>query len=376
MAVDGDKIGIIWQCQNEINSRIFTFDYLKTLDIKKLRLARNWRAKKQHITSLDEDKYIGYGDSITYGEPSPEKGYLPRLKVLLDQSFGETKVVNEGAGGEDTLGGLSRIDGVLEKHSAQFLLLMEGTNDLWNNKISAETTAFNLKEMAKKCLKMGVIPSIATIIPRPDVKWDWAWYRNKTFDLNEKIKDLAEEFYIPFIDQFNLFYLYPEAKGGWRSLFFDRNHPNETGYQIMAEEWFGDIKNFPFPPLNVQVERRDKGDIFILPVLLPIPIDRHYPQTYFTRPKMNRITWIDNSKIFDTSTVKGYRIYRKKEEESDDKFQLIDEIYEGLEYDDKEIIVSEHYVYRVSTLRNDGVEGPYSESVKDYLAGPTLKNKN
>jgi len=371
MAVEGDKIGIIWQCQNEINARIFTFDYLTDLNKKGESLAAGQgRAEKQYNASLDEDKYIGYGDSITYGyinyEPAPEKGYLPRLEVMLDQNFGETKVVNEGKPAEITLNGLSRIDGVLNNHLAQFLLLMEGTNDIVFDDISMQTTAFNLKEMAKKCLKMGVAPLIATIIPRDDWRWNNEFYRNRIFDLNQKIKVLSEEFPIPFIDQFNLFYLYPENKGGWRSLFSDYNHPNETGYQIMAEEWFKEIINFPFPPMNVQVERKKAGDIFILPTLLPKPIDAHYPDTYFSRPKMNRITWLENSKIFDKSTIKGYRIYRKKEEESDDKFQLINEIYKELTYYDKEIILSEHYIYRVSTLRIDGVEGPYSESKSDY----------
>jgi lysophospholipase L1-like esterase len=371
MAVDGDKIGIIWQCQNEIKAKIFTFDYLRNLNKKGESLsAGQSRAKKQYNASLDEDKYIGYGDSITYGyihyEPAPEKGYLPRLKVMLDQNFGETKVVNEGEPAEYTPEGLSRIDGVLEKHLARFLLLMEGTNDIIDINTSMETTAFNLIEMVKKCLKMGVVPAIATIIPRDDERWDNEFFRDRIFDLNQKIKDLAEEFPIPFIDQFNLFYRHPEQEGGWRSLLSDYNHPNEKGYQIMAEGWFEEIKNFPFPPVNVQIERRDAGDIFILPTLLPKPIDTQYPNIPFSRPKMNRITWLDNSKIFDKSTVQGYRIYRKKEGEGDDKFQLIKEIYEKFEYYDKEIVISEHYIYRVSTLRNDGVEGPCSESKKDH----------
>lgn len=371
MAVEGDKIGIIWQCHNEINSRIFTFDYLRTLNKKGESIAAGkGRAKKQYNVLLDENKYIGYGDSITFGyinfKPVPEKGYLPRLKVMLDQNFGETTVVNEGEPGEITLDGLSRIEGILEEHLARFLLLMEGTNDIIFKNISMETTFFNLKEMVKKCLKIGVVPMIATIIPRDDWRWNNEFYRDRIYDLNQKIRDLAEEFSIPFIEQFYLFYFYPIQEGGWRSLLSDYNHPNEKGYQIMAEGWFGNIKNFPFPPINVQVERKDRGDIFILPTLNLQPIDPHYPDSYFNRPKMNIITWLDNSKIFDKSTVKGYRIYRKKEEESDDKFQLINEIYEKFEYHDKEIIFSEHYIYRVSTLRKDGVEGPCSESKKDY----------
>ena len=371
MAVEGDKIGIIWQSQNEINSRIFTFDFLRNLNKKGERIAPGQgRAKKQINASLDEDKYIGFGDSITFGyinlEPAPEKGYLPRLDVLLDQNWGETKIVNEGKPAEITLDGLSRIDGVLEKHLGRFLLLMEGTNDIIFINTSIATTFFNLKEMVKKCFEMGIVPVLATIIPRDDWRWNNEFYRNRIFKLNQKIRNYVEESPIPFCDQFYLFYLYPEQDGGWKSLLSDYNHPNEKGYQIMAEGWFEEIKNFPFPPMNVQVERKNTGEIFILPTLLLKPMGTLSPDTNFSRPTKNRITWLDNSKIFDKSTVKGYRIYRKKEEESENKFQLIKEIYEKFEYYDKEIVISEHYIYRVSTLRKDGVEGPCSESKKDH----------
>ncbi len=381
MAVDGDRIGIIWNCQNEIKTRLFTFDALKDLKNKRERLFPGLRRdKKQNIPLLYGDKFIGYGDSITYGylneEPAPEKGYLPRLKDMLDQIFGETQVVNAGQPGEITQNGLSRIDGILENLSAsfhlsetissRFLLLMEGTNDIIFDDISMESTVFNLKEMVKKCLNMGVVPAIATIIPRSDDKWDNEFYHDRIYDLNQKIMALAEEFPIPFVDQFNLFFLYPDEDGGWRTLLSDRNHPSEMGYQIMAEGWFSEIQNFPFPPTNIQIERSKVGDISILPILLPKPNDPNYPDTIFSHPELNKITWRDSPKIFDPSTVWGYRIYRKKEKENETKYQLIQEIFEGFEYVDKEIIPSERYLYRISAIRIDGVEGPQSESKRDY----------
>jgi len=353
MEVEGEKIGIIWHSDDEIEARLFSFSQLKEANIPGASLLETQKIRPPTIIynpSLDEEKYIGFGDSITYGyihyEPAPDKGYLPRLESLLYQNFGDTEVVNEGWPGETTDHGLSRIDRVISNHSARYLLLMEGTNDVVFNEISMDTTAFNLEEMIKRCLDFGVFPAIATIIPRKDWRWYHKFYRDRIFYLNDKIWELAQDFPIPLVDQFNLFYNYPEEEGGWKSLLSDYNHPTEEGYQLMAEEWFEEIRNFPFPPVNLEVERT-------------------YDEILFYRELGNHISWHDNPKIYDRSLIKGYKIYRKKIEEGDDQFELLTIIYQKLDYFDKDISPSAKYSYTVSSLRTDDVEGPCSQPEED-----------
>jgi lysophospholipase L1-like esterase len=267
--------------------------------------------------------------------------------MLLDQNFGSTEVVNEGWPGEITQNGLGRIDSVIRNHMARYLLLMEGTNDIIFKRISMDTTVFNLKQMVKRCLDFGVFPAIATIIPRNDWKWRHKFFRNRIFYLNEKIRELANNFPIPLVDQFNLFYYYPEEKGGWESLLSDYNHPSEEGYQLMAEEWFEEIKNFPFPPLNFRVKRT-------------------YNEILFYRELGNAISWDDNPKIFDMTKIEAYKIYRKRAEDGNDLFKVIQIIHDQQNYFDKDINPSVQYVYVISTLRTDKVEGPCSEPKQDH----------
>jgi len=347
ITVEGEKIGIIWQSQNEIKVKFILFSQLKEYGI----LSESpLEPQLIYNASLNEEKYIGFGDSITYGyihyEPAPQKGYLPRLEILLEQNFGDTEVVNEGWPGEITQNGLGRIDGVLRTHRARYLLLMEGTNDIVFRRISIDTAAFNLELMVRKCLDFGVFPAIATIIPRNDWKWQNKFFRDRIFDLNEKIRELAKNSAIPLVDQFNLFYYYPEEEGGWESLLSDYNHPNEEGYQLMAEEWFEEIRNFPFPPINFLVKRT-------------------YDEILFYRELGNDISWDENPKIYDANRIEAYKIYRKKAGKGNDQFEILQIIYDQCNYFDNDIVPSTQYVYVVSTLRTDKVEGPCSEQKQD-----------
>ena len=343
---EGEKIGLIWNSLNEIKAKILYVNQMRSLSCT---YPMSYNARIIYNPLLQENKYIGFGDSITYGyinhEPFPEKGYIPRLKDMLNSNFGATEVLNEGFQGEITQNGLSRIEAVIENDSAQYLLLMEGTNDVVFMEISMDTTAFNLREMIKKCIEYGVFPSIATILPRKDWVWYFDFFRKRIFYLNDRIKEIANEFSIPLTDQFTAFLNYPEGEGGWKSLLSeDGKHPNEKGYQVMAEKWFEEIKKFPFPPINFNVKR-------VINEIL------------FYKEEINSLKWEDSPKI-DKNYLGGYKIYRKREGEG--VFSLIGVVYNGNEYLDRKINPKEKYSYLISTLRKDGVEGPCIGPIKDH----------
>jgi lysophospholipase L1-like esterase len=299
--------------------------------------------------NLDESKYIAFGDSITYGvcdedridDPGdyiPDKAYPPRLEALLTQAFGPHQVINAGLPGESTVQGLARIDALLAKYLARYILILEGTNDVIWGDYSQETTSFNLQEMVRKSLDYGLLPALATNIQR------YGWYANRPrlTALDIRIRELAGECLIPLVDLFQDFINYPEEDGGYISLYCwgeDRTHPNEKGYQFMAEKWFDRIKCFPFPPAEAQVRRADDDILFF-------------------RREGNLIEWRTNPKINDPTQIQEYRIYRKKNAEEPSAFRFLAAVTGKSSYFDSDINLSETYTYVVSTVIADGIEGP------------------
>jgi lysophospholipase L1-like esterase len=296
---------------------------------------------------LGESKYIGYGDSITYGvmdyQYAPEKGYIPRLKVLLEQTFGPTDLSNDGIGGETTLYGMNRLDSVLALRQARYLLLLEGTNDVKLLEIPMDTAIFNLKEMLRKCLAAGVFPLISTLLPRRDWIWYFPDYTDRFFELNAAIPLMAAEKGVPLIDFFTIFEDY--AAGGADALLStDLVHPNEKGYQLMAVEWLNAIRAFPFAPVQIQA-RQDQDKIL------------------FYRKPVNMLSWITSPKIADSSIIRNIKIYRRKRGEGVNQFGLIATVSGTSSYFDATITSGTTYEYILASVRMDGIEGPASDLV-------------
>lgn len=349
LTIQGDQISIAWESDGKVGFQSLFFHQLER---KKGPQSDSCEGYILSNFSLDENKYIGFGDSITYGtlnyEYAPEKGYIPRLEALLTKTFGPTKIINEGWPGEITINGLGRIQSILETDQARYLLLMEGTNDVIFSQISMSTTAFNLEQMALKSLNIGILPVLSTIIPRSDWRWSRKFYRDRIFELNDKILTLTSNLKIPFGDQFTAFYTFPEQDGGWKSLISDGVHPSEKGYEIMTETWFQQVKILPFPPVHLQAKRSHNRGLFL-------------------SHEGNLLTWQSNPKISNPLYFSGYKIYRKEGSSPagpDWKLIAFQRIFRGdsnQEYFDLNINYLVKYSYAISFLRRDGVEGPQSE---------------
>ncbi len=229
-----EKTCVLWQAENQINAVL-----LNNYRIQGLFYSQKERKEPVvHSMELDNNKHIGFGDSITYGiinlQAAPDKGYVPRLESLLQNNVNPNAVVlNRGKGGEYTSGGLSRINSVITSDQAKTIYIMEGTNDIKDESISINTAAYNLEQMANICVNYNMKTFLSTIIPR--IGMAGGIIEDRIRALNGKITAISSSPSIHFVDNFSAFYNYP---GGWQTLYSDTTHPNETGYQLMAQTWY------------------------------------------------------------------------------------------------------------------------------------------
>jgi lysophospholipase L1-like esterase len=363
---EGERIGIVWKSADGIKIREFTPPL--PAEVSSLP-SPSHSPHPLYNPSFNENEYAGVGDSITYGYidrlPAPELGYIPRLNAVLNQNFGPSRVLNEGVPGETTYGGLSRIDNVISANATRYILIMEGTNDVITGGLSMDTSAFNLSEMIRKCLEAGAFPAIATILPRRDWLWDIDIVRENHLYLVELIREVAAAFQVPLVDQYELFLNYPSPDGGLLSLLSnDLLHPSEKGYQFMAESWFAEIRNFPFPPVDVELRGRSPEGATSSQKKGPTSrlAGRKGALPLFGAPG-NLLTWKDNPKIFDEARIKGYNIYRKNSGVPGGSFRFRAFVPETSRFFDSGTNVLKGFVYVISTVRDDGIEGPASEPV-------------
>lgn len=294
----------------------------------------------------DENRYLAFGDSITFGymdyKEAPASGYVPRLETLLKNAFGLARVSNGGAPGEITADGLARIEALLAMYPFYFALLMEGTNDMIFPEITMESAADNLVEMAEICREQEITPLLATIIPRNDWWWHNKFFRERLFELNELIRASATAQGINLVDQFNAFYDYPESEGGWTSLLSsDQSHPNEEGYQLMAETWFQALR-----PLKIKVYPPVAFSGFQVRTL---KIDPNFLNLF------NVLSWQENPQNDeDGVTVTEYKLFRKEKNQPDSAYILLEVISAGIySYTDRQITPGKTYVYSICALDAD-----------------------
>ena len=345
LSAAGEMLGLVWD----------EGDVSRTLVLSMAELAAGSAAPVLPMapppvlnSARDENQYTCFGDSITFAE---YHGYQPILEPRLVQRYGRATLWNEGIGGETTVEALDRFDETLAAHASRFLLLLEGTNDVIFGSISMDTSAFALDEMVRRSLAAGVLPLISTILPRKDWYWDVPVFQNRIFELNNKIRTLAATRKVPLVDQFNVFYYYPVADGGWRGLMLDDGvHPNPKGFGVMAGGWFNGIIILPFAPVRLRLSREKDKVLFG---------ERVYEV----------LRW-QNSPKCDPNQIAGFRIYRKERAQAVAAFELKTvfpflPLASDYRFRDAPIALGKAYAYVITALRKDGVEGPASEVIFD-----------
>ena len=181
---------------------------------------------------LNDKVIVAFGNSITagVGDSSRPPGYPYKLEQILLSTWPNAIVLNRGVAGERTYQGAIRIDRVLARDEPDFVLILEGVNNI--NQTSLSSVIWDLESMIKSVKAAGAIPLIASLTPTtgpheakmPGVE-----------ALNPMIRNLAAREEIVFVDQYSAFL---RTEDFTALLDTDGLHPNSEGYQLMAETWY------------------------------------------------------------------------------------------------------------------------------------------
>lgn len=179
----------------------------------------------------DRPKIVAFGDSLTAGFGLTEKESYPYLlQEKLNADGYKYEVVNAGVSGETSLGGLERVDWVLEMENVEILVLELGANDLLRG-VPVKNMKSNLDKIIRKAKEKNVRVLLCGMIAPPSVGSDYQR------DYTNAFPDLADEHkveFLPFILE-NVA-LKKELNQG------DGIHPNAEGEKIMTENVYQALK--------------------------------------------------------------------------------------------------------------------------------------
>lgn len=183
--------------------------------------------------------YLGLGDSITYGDGSSDgQGYAVRLLNLLGPHFGRAEVRTWGRQGDSSAETAEVTAKTLGWFNPAYTLILLGTND-WHEQscqsrpAAACYTIDSLRSIVRDVERADSLPVLGTLPPvnpalAPDSRNRWV------DDMNALIKALGAQEQVAVAD------LNAEMKAApaLSSLFADDVHPNDAGYQAIAQAWF------------------------------------------------------------------------------------------------------------------------------------------
>ncbi|MEO8072462.1 MAG: arylesterase [Acidobacteriota bacterium] len=179
----------------------------------------------------DKPKIVAFGDSLTAGFGLEEKESYPYLlQKKLETDGYNYEVVNAGVSGETSLGGLERIDWVLEQNNVKILVLELGANDLLRGLPVAKMKE-NLSTIIKKAKAKSIKVLLCGMLAPPTMG---AQYQREYVNA---FPDLASEYkvdFLPFLLE-NVA-LNKELNQG------DGIHPNAKGEVIMTDNIYKALK--------------------------------------------------------------------------------------------------------------------------------------
>lgn len=179
----------------------------------------------------DRPKIIAFGDSLTAGFGLAEKESYPYLlQERLKADGYNYEVINAGVSGDTSLGGLERIDWVLEQENVQILILELGANDLLRGLPVAKMKS-NLASIIKKAKAKNVEVLLCGMLAPPTMGERYQREFVMVFP------DLADEYKVAFLP-FVLEGIALDAKLNQS----DGIHPNAEGSKILMANVYDALK--------------------------------------------------------------------------------------------------------------------------------------
>ena len=190
-------------------------------------------AKKQPPVQVlsGRPKIIAFGDSLTAGFGLAEKESYPYLlQEKLNADGYKYEVVNAGVSGDTSLGGLERIDWVLEMENVEILILELGANDLLRGVPVAQMKK-NLDNIIRKAKAKNVKVMLCGMLAPPSVG---AQYQR---EYTNAFPDLASEHKVEFLP-----FILEKIALDKKLNQADGIHPNAEGAEIMTENVYKSLK--------------------------------------------------------------------------------------------------------------------------------------
>lgn len=176
-------------------------------------------------------KIVAFGDSLTAGFGLLEtESYPYLLQQKLDADGLDFEVVNAGVSGDTTLGGLERIDWVLEQDNVQVLILELGGNDLLR-RMPVDSMKGNLSKIIEKAKGRGVKILLCGMLAPPGLGPEYQR------DFQMAFPDLASEHKLPFLP-----FLLDGVAMKKELNQPDGIHPNAEGEKLMTENVYKALK--------------------------------------------------------------------------------------------------------------------------------------
>ncbi len=183
--------------------------------------------------------YLGLGDSITYGDGSSDGlGYAIKLQNLLGPHFGRAEVRIWGRPGDSSAETAEVTTKTLSWFNPAYTLILLGTNDWQDQSCQSRPpascyTVASLREIVRSVKRWDSLPVLGTIPPVNPARAPES--RNRWYDdMNVLIKAMGAQEQVAVAD------LNAEMKTApsLSSVFADDVHPNDAGYQLLAQAWF------------------------------------------------------------------------------------------------------------------------------------------